>query len=71
MQFPVSASEYTIENIINEAAEIPSITKILELLVVTTNDTVTSKYVQKMLQDPKVNFDAVVIEWLYSEIYAG
>lgn len=55
----------------NAQAEKPGLFKILEFMVVTINDTVTNKYVQEMLEDPKINFDAIVVEWMYSEVYSG
>ncbi|CAH0588092.1 unnamed protein product [Chrysodeixis includens] len=44
---------------------------VLEDLFQITNATVMHKNVQKLLIDTKEKFDAVIAEWMYSEVYAG
>ncbi|XP_045538277.1 UDP-glucosyltransferase 2-like [Papilio machaon] len=44
------------------------------MLFVTTNfvnDTLTHPNIQRLIHDTSEQFDAVIVEWLYSELYAG
>lgn len=36
-----------------------------------TNETISHRGVQEMMQDPEVYFDIIIVEWMYSELYAG
>ncbi|KAJ8711852.1 hypothetical protein PYW08_008806 [Mythimna loreyi] len=50
--------------------EMTAIFMIFAMLEIVKN-TVTNKDVQKLLNDPKEQFDAVIVEWLFSDIGAG
>ncbi|XP_053616041.1 uncharacterized protein LOC128678482 [Plodia interpunctella] len=45
--------------------------KIVDILYLVSNGTVFHNNVQSMMMDPKVKFDVVIAEWMYSEIYSG
>lgn len=41
------------------------------LIVKMMNSTIHNDEVQKIMMDPNEQFDAVIAEWMYSELYAG
>lgn len=44
---------------------------VLEIALNITSATVMHTNVQKLLNDDTEQFDAVIVEWMYSEVYAG
>ncbi|XP_013189929.2 UDP-glucosyltransferase 2 [Amyelois transitella] len=47
------------------------VANIVDIMFVVSNGTLNHGNIQKLMADPKVHFDVVIAEWMYSELYSG
>ncbi|XP_072933222.1 UDP-glucosyltransferase 2-like [Epargyreus clarus] len=57
--------------LLNQEADLQKADIIVELITMFAYNTLRLDNVQKLLDDPKEEFDAVVVEWLYTEMFSG
>lgn len=59
------------EAILKKEVDPNDMTSFIHILTNLGNSTYTNENVQKYLMDPSQKFDAVIIEWLFSELASG
>lgn len=55
----------------NKEQDVADPREFFKFILDTQRSTVLNENVQKMLNDPKQTFDAVIAEWMFSELYSG
>ncbi|XP_068619571.1 UDP-glucosyltransferase 2-like [Battus philenor] len=58
-------------NVLNKILDFTDPRVMVYLTVDFANGTINHPAVQRLIQDPAEHFDAVIVEWLYSELYSG
>lgn len=51
--------------------DLSDLNAMFQLMYTVSNFTLMNENVQKLLHDPKEEFDVVISEWMYNEIYSG
>lgn len=55
----------------NKEIDLMDMTFTKGILMNVANATLSNPNVRRLMEDPKVSFDAVIAEWLYTEVYSG
>nr|AUC64281.1 UDP-glucuronosyltransferase [Plutella xylostella] len=67
--FPVDL--VNIKKLIDDKGEQPSLSVFFGIIEQQARNTVSNENVQRLMRDPKQNFDAVIVEWFFSEVFTG
>ncbi|KAL0868321.1 hypothetical protein ABMA27_007846 [Loxostege sticticalis] len=67
----VMMNKANITAIMNKEQDVADPREFFKFILDTQRSTVLNENVQKMLNDPKQTFDAVIAEWMFSELYSG
>ncbi|XP_014360114.2 UDP-glucosyltransferase 2-like [Papilio machaon] len=60
-----------IQKLMRKEVDMKDIPTVFTMMFNIANATIQHENVQKLITDPTENFDAVIAEWMYSELYSG
>ncbi|RVE44214.1 hypothetical protein evm_011113 [Chilo suppressalis] len=60
-----------VEKLMKKEVDLKNLFHFKELMLTFANATIKNPNVRKIMDDPKEKFDAVIVEWLYTEVYSG
>ncbi|XP_059051876.1 UDP-glycosyltransferase UGT5-like [Achroia grisella] len=60
-----------LEKQVNKVIDLEDTNSLLSVIRNIANNTLHNKNVRTFIEDPNENFDAVIVEWLYTELYCG
>nr|ANI22000.1 UDP-glycosyltransferase 40D3 [Spodoptera exigua] len=69
--FDIMPIDMTIKNIMDRTINIENVGSLVYMMTEMLKKTVETESVQKLLSDPKEEFDLVVAEWMFSDVPAG
>ncbi|XP_026332313.1 UDP-glucuronosyltransferase 2B1-like [Hyposmocoma kahamanoa] len=62
---------FDIEKLLRKEVDLKDIHTLFKLMYTVSKSTLINKNIQKLLNDPKEEFDVVIAEWMFNEIYSG